>query len=152
MSHRRAATAEQAGAACRRVRRASSAKLGTETLLDDTDALDRHNDEARHQAIRWRGLWHSAGVDLSGGRRGSTSWPTSSGSSQVRVQLDADRILTVLEQPRRCFAGRPEVVNDPGTPLTGPEPRHRGSVAPTASCPSWQRSTQPGRTNSAGIP
>ena len=99
------------------VRRALTAKLGTETILDDAAALDQHNVEAAFQAIRWRGLWHGAGSD-------ETVWPDWLGRLgemgavvEIRATTDALRLRQVLEQPRRRYAGRPDVVADPGTPM-----------------------------------
>ena len=99
------------------VRRALTAKLGTETILDDTSALDQHNVEAAFQASRWRGLWHGAGTD-------EAAWPgwlaglgEMAAVVDIRATTDAVRLRQVLEQPRRRYAGRPDVVADPGTPL-----------------------------------
>ncbi|MET0323739.1 MAG: patatin-like protein [Ilumatobacteraceae bacterium] len=99
------------------VRRALTAKLNTESILDDTAALDQHNVEASFQAIRWRALWHGAGAD-------ETAWPAwlrrlgeMAAVVEIRAATDAVRLRQVLEQPRRRYAGRPDVLADPGTPM-----------------------------------
>ncbi|MET0143278.1 MAG: DUF3376 domain-containing protein [Ilumatobacteraceae bacterium] len=100
------------------VRRALTAKLGTETILDDTAALDQHNGEAAFQAMRWRGLWDGAGPDV--GERWA-QWLAALGEPatvvEIRARMDADRLLDVLDRPRRRYAGRPDLVDDPGSPL-----------------------------------
>jgi hypothetical protein len=105
------------------VRRALTAKLGTETILDDTSALEQHNVEAAFQASRWRGLWHGAGTD-------QAAWPDwlaglgeMGAVIDVRAATDAVRLRQVLDQPRRRYAGRPDVVADPGTPMRDLEAR-----------------------------
>ena len=99
------------------VRRALTAKLDAETILDDTSALDQHNVEAAFQAIRWRGLWHGAGTDESVWSEWLAGLGEMGAVIDIRAATDAVRLRQVLEHPRRRYAGRPDVLADPGTPL-----------------------------------
>ncbi len=116
------------------VRRALTAKLGTETILDDTAAARRAQPEAAFQAMRWRGLWDGAGPDV-------TAWPAWLGQLgepatvvEIRARMDADRLLDVLHRPRRRFAGRTRPRRRSGAPARRarrrrPPPERWGSAA-----------------------
>ena len=101
------------------VRRTVSALLGQESLLDDIAVLSRHNNETLAQTIRWRGLWQSAGPDP----HQWITWLRSTAITGVdamlanRADLDSVRLLDALDAPRRRYAGRPEVMVDPGDPF-----------------------------------
>ena len=63
------------------------------------------------------GLWDGAGPD-------GTAWPVwlaqlgePATVVEIRARMDADRLLDVLDRFRRRFAGRPDLVADPGAPL-----------------------------------